>query len=107
MRERVVLAVSPDWTKDPEVLGGGAMLPQVSRDGRWVVWLASKERSDPGGPARLRATTGGDVHDLKHAMPPFVLTTGSGVLKTTAPGQSRVLFLSRFARSEGRRVGKE
>lgn len=101
MRERVVLAVGPDWSKDPEGLGGGAMLPQVSRDGRWVVWLASKERSDPTGPARLRATTGGEAFDLKRAMPPFVLTTGSAIMTAAAPSQSRVLFLARFAAANG------
>ena len=55
-----------------ENLGYGATLPAVSPDGRWIAWLASRERGDRTGPGRVRAAAGGAAVSTPAAMPPFV-----------------------------------
>lgn len=92
LREQVAIVPRPGAT--PEDLGRGSMLGEVSGDGRWAVWLASKERSQRMGPVRFRAVDGGDARDGGTGMPPFLFVPGGDAA-------ARAVYLTSFQASTG------
>lgn len=73
VRDVLYVAREPFEDEDFEALGRGATLGQISDDGRFVSWLANKERSDRTGPGRLRAVEK-DAPPLEHRslLPPVL-----------------------------------
>lgn len=90
LREQVSIARAPTW--EAERVGVGSMLGEVSDDGRWAIWLASKERHRRMGPVRLRAVAGGAPIDAGAGMPPFLFD----------PAGTRVIWIGNYQASSGR-----
>lgn len=90
LREQVSIARAPAW--EAERVGVGSMLGEVSDDGRWAIWLASKERHLRMGPVRIRAVAGGSPIEAGVGMPPFLFDPKGG----------RAIWMSNYQASSGR-----
>ena len=76
------------FSDPPQSLGRGATLGEFSADGQWIAWLASKERGDRTGPAKVRAIGGSTPFDLGPSMPPFVIGRDAMLSLTSYRGDS-------------------
>ena len=84
VRETLWVAREPFEKSDFEALGRGAALGEISPDGRFVSWLATKERGHSTGPGRLRGVEkDAPVIDARALLPP-VLFDGSRAAALTA-----------------------
>lgn len=73
VRETLYVAHEPFEKDDFEALGRGATIGEISPDGRFVSWLASKERGDRTGSGRLRSAEPGAKPISERTLLPPVL----------------------------------